>query len=123
MSTALMTIHSDDTVEDADFEMKMANIRHIPVVGHKNELIGIVSQRDLLRALVRTNRRRVSVGDIMTRAVHTVDASEPASHAVDVLLEYKIGCVPVLGEQGDLVGIITETDFLRIARDALWGRA
>jgi CBS domain-containing protein len=51
--------------------------------------------------------------------VYTVRASDPASRAVDILLEHKIGCVPVLGEEDQLVGIVTETDFLRIARESL----
>ncbi len=38
---------------------------------------------------------------------------------LDLLLEHKIGCVPVLGDEEELVGIVTETDFLRIARESL----
>jgi CBS domain-containing protein len=92
-------------------------VRHIPVVGARNRLVGILSNRDLLRSIGGPRGR--AIGDIMTRRVHTVRASDPARRAVDLLLEHKIGCVPVLGDDEQLVGIVTETDFLRIARDTL----
>lgn len=117
MTTALTTIHPDEPVDTADLEMKLAAIRHIPVVGPRNRLVGVLSDRDLLRSLGGPEGR--AIADIMTRRVHTVRASEPASRAVDLLLEHKIGCVPVLGDQGELVGIVTEIDFLRIARESL----
>jgi CBS domain-containing protein len=117
MTTAVTTVHPEQLIEAADLEMKMANVRHIPVVGEHNQLVGILSDRDLLRSL--SGPRGRSIGDIMTRRVHTVRASDPASRAVDLLLEYKIGCVPVLGDEDQLVGIVTETDFLRIARESL----
>jgi CBS domain-containing protein len=117
MTTALTTVHPDQLIEAAELEMKLANVRHIPVVGAHNQLVGILSNRDLLRSL--SGPRGRSIGDIMTRRVHTVRASDPASRAVDLLLEYKIGCVPVLGDEDQLVGIVTETDFLRIARESL----
>jgi CBS domain-containing protein len=117
MTTALTTIHPEQPVESADLEMKLADVRHIPVVGPKNRLVGILSNRDLLRSVGGPRGR--SIGDIMTRRVHTVRASDPARRAVDLLLEHKIGCVPVLGDEEQLVGIVTETDFLRLARESL----
>ena len=117
MTTALTTVHPDQLIEAAELEMKLANVRHIPVVGAHNQLVGILSNRDLLRSLGGPRGR--AIGDIMTRRVHTVRASDPASRAVGLLLEYKIGCVPVLGDEDQLVGIVTETDFLRIARESL----
>ena len=117
MTTALMTVHPEDPVDAAGLEMKLADIRHIPVVGPRNRLVGILSDRDLLRWLGGAPGR--SIADIMTRQVHTVRATDPASRAVDLLLEHKIGCVPVLGDDGQLVGIVTETDFLRLARESL----
>ena len=117
MTTALTTIHPEEPVDTADLEMKLADIRHMPVVGSQNRLVGILSDRDLLRS--RGGPKGRAIADIMTRRVHTVRAGDPASRAVDFLLEHKIGCVPVLGDQDQLVGIVTETDFLRIARESL----
>lgn len=117
MTTALTTIHPEEPVDTADLEMKLADIRHIPVVGRRNRLVGILSDRDLLRSLGGPRGR--AIADIMTRQVYTVRPGDPASRAVDLLLEHKIGCVPVLGDEEELVGIVTETDFLRLARESL----
>ena len=51
MSTALITLRPDDTVGDADYEMKMGAFRHIPIIDERHKLVGIVSNRDILRAL------------------------------------------------------------------------
>jgi CBS domain-containing protein len=117
MTTALTTLHPEEPVETADLEMKLADVRHIPVVGARNRLVGILSNRDLLRSLAGPPGRLI--GDIMTRRVITVRANEPARRAIDLLLEHKIGCLPVLGDDDQLVGIVTETDFLRLARESL----
>ena len=58
---------------------------------------------------------------IMTRRVRTVGEDAPAAEAVAILIESKIGCLPVEGDDGQLVGLITETDFLRIAGRVLSG--
>lgn len=120
MSTALVTAAPDDAIDDVDFEMKMANVRHIPVLD-RQRLVGIVSQRDLLRALARSDGRSVVIRSIMTTRVRTVPADAPALQAIDLMLTHKIGCVPALGEDGQLVGLVTETDFLRLARQVLVG--
>ena len=58
---------------------------------------------------------------MMTRAVRTVRATTPAHEAATLMIEQKIGCLPVVGEDEQLVGIITETDFLEVAARALRG--
>jgi CBS domain-containing protein len=117
MSTALLTVKPDESIDSADLEMKLAEVRHFPVIDSRNRLVGIVSNRDLLRA--RAGAKNRTIADIMSRRIQTVMATEPAARAAELLLEHRIGCVPVLGEDGQLVGIVTETDFLRIAHDAL----
>jgi len=125
MTTALITMKARDTVRHADVDMKLANIRHIPVVDDKNHLIGILSNRDVLRALGGTEedeeRDGVIIGDIMTRQVHTVREDTPAFEAAEIMLEQKIGALPVIGDEEQLVGLVTETDFVRIAAEALAG--
>jgi CBS domain-containing protein len=121
MTTALVTARPDETIDDATFDMKMANIRHLPVVGERNRLVGIVSDRDVLRALGVRRKGAPTMKSIMTRAVRTVAEDAPAAEAVAILIESKIGCLPVEGEDGQLVGLITETDFLRIAERVLSG--
>jgi CBS domain-containing protein len=122
MTTALITARPQETIADVDFEMKLANVRHIPVVGAHNELVGIVSQRDLLRALAKSPKKEVPIHAVMKTRIYTVQEGDPALTAVERMLEHKIGCLPVLGEDGQLVGLVTETDFLRLAADVLRGR-
>lgn len=117
MTTALMTVTPEETIESVDFEMKVANLRHIPVVGPHNELVGIVSDRDILRAVREPSSRPIA--QIMKGEVRTVRPQDPALQALDVLLANRIGCVPVVGDDRQLVGIVTETSFLRVAREAL----
>ncbi|HEY8142506.1 MAG TPA: CBS domain-containing protein [Kofleriaceae bacterium] len=117
MTTALMTVAPEESIESVDFEMKLSSVRHIPVVGPHNQLVGIVSDRDILRAVREPPTRPIA--DIMKREIRTVRPEDPARQALDVLLANRIGCVPVVGDDRQLVGIVTETSFLRFAREAL----
>jgi CBS domain-containing protein len=121
MSTALITVGPKDSVNRADLEMKLAGIRHFPVVDGRQHLVGVVSDRDLLRGFGRTDV--VSIASVMTTDVHTVSEETPAAEAVELLLEHKFGCLPVVGDDGRLVGLVTETDFLRVAHRALLNSA
>lgn len=117
MSTALLTVNPNDRIDAADLDMKLAGIRHFPVVDERNHLLGVVSDRDLLRAL--GSGGSVVINKVMTREVETVSAETDAADAVELMLERKIGCLPVTGEDGQLIGMITETDFLQVAQRAL----
>ena len=119
MSTALITVSPAHTVAKADFEMKLAGIHHIPVVDERNHLIGIVSDRDMLRAFGDSGAKMVAIRDVMSTKVLTINQDEPATLAIELLLEHSIGCLPVLGDEGQLAGLVTATDFLEVALRAL----
>jgi CBS domain-containing protein len=120
MTTNVMTLSAKDTIGHADADMKLGDVRHIPIVDEKAHLVGIVSNRDVFRALGRSNRGKViPVWEIMKRDVFTVRPETPAHAAVELMLEKKIGALPVIGDGEQLVGIVTETDFLAIAHEAL----
>ena len=121
MSTALLTVTPDETIGRADLEMKLAGIRHFPVVDKRNHLVGVLSDRDLLRAFGDADVTRVKVADVMTVNVETVTEETAAIDAVTTMIEHKFGCLPVVGEAGQLVGLVTETDFLLVAHRALAG--
>ena len=121
MSTALITMKEDATVASAQLEMHLASIRHIPVVDGRHHVVGIISSRDLLRAQSEGKRAELKVGQVMTRTVRTVRTDIPADVAADVMLEGKFGSLPVVGDEGQRSGIVTESDFLAVARDALRG--
>lgn len=121
MSTALIVARPDEAVDEADFDMRLAGIHHIPVVDSRNHLVGLVAQRDLLLAFARNGKKPVRIRDIMITRVATVAPDAPAHHAVQVLLDRKIGCLPVVAEDGQLVGLVTATDFLNLAHEVLAG--
>ena len=117
MSTALITLRANDTLTQADVDMKLADIRHIPVVDDSDHLVGILSNRDVLRALGTKGERFIIVGDIMTTEVQTIGPSTSIVDAARCMLDYKIGALPVVGDEEQLVGLITESDLLRLAYD------
>jgi CBS domain-containing protein len=125
MSTAVISLKESDELSGAQLEMRLADIRHLPVTDAKGHVVGIVSDRDILKHhdKLRDRGKPTPVAQIMARRVRTVTPSTDASEAAAVMLEHKIGCLPVVGDDEQLVGIITETDFVRIAQQALLGAA
>lgn len=120
MSTAVLTLQAKDTTSAADLEMRMAGIRHLPVVDDRNHVVGMLSNRDLYRAFGSGTKIR-RVHEIMTTGVITVTEETPAYQAARLMIKHKIGSLPVVGDEEQLVGIVTETDFLRVSYRALRG--
>jgi CBS domain-containing protein len=130
MRTKVVTLQTADVLGVADDIMSMGRIRHLPVVDPDNRVIGIVTQRDLYKASVSSvlgfDRAKehewlgqVRVRDIMTTNVITIDSEAGVVEAVDKMMTGKIGSLPVVDENGKLVGLLTETDCLRCFHDLL----
>jgi acetoin utilization protein AcuB len=130
MRTHIVTLHFTDTLNVAEDIMNMGRIRHLPVLDGGNRVVGIVTQRDLYKASISSvlgfDRARehewlgkVKVQDIMTTTVTMIGAEAGVVEAVDKMVTEKIGCLPVVDEQGKLMGLLTETDCLRCFRDLL----
>lgn len=100
-------------------EMRLGRIRHVPIVDRNQKLLGLVTQRDVLAASHDLAR---PVSEIMQRDIKTVTATTPAFEAAYLLLRYDIGCVPVTDARGTVIGIVTDTDFVRAAYTLLGGR-
>jgi CBS domain-containing protein len=122
MTREVVTLEADDALIQVDDLLKRHHIRHVPVV-HGGRLVGMVSHRDLIRALARqpvgTAAQPLSVREVMTRDVETVEPHVSAREAIEKLLDRRFGCLPVVDAQGDLVGIVTESDFMRLALSLL----
>lgn len=127
MSTALRTLDRNDELAVADDLMKQERIRHLPVLDENGDLCGIVSQRDLFRgALLRAlgygshaedmMLHKIRVKEIMTEDPYTVSADTPLQAAAKVMLEHKIGCLPVV-DGTTLVGLLTESDLIAVVAE------
>ncbi|HTM20400.1 MAG TPA: CBS domain-containing protein [Kofleriaceae bacterium] len=121
MSTALLTVRPGDTIERAELDMKLAGIRHFPVVDGRGRLVGVVSDRDLLRAFGHVGAKQIKIADVMTTDVCTVTEYMPAANAAATMLERRFDCLPVVGDDGRLVGLISASDFLAVAERMLSG--
>lgn len=117
MTTKLKTLHMDESVKDADWDMVIGGFRHIPVIDRDHRLVGMVSDRDVLRR----HEATTSIVSVMTRDVHAVLPNVPALEACEHLLMSKQSALPVVDSNRTLLGIVTTTDFLELARRALSG--
>jgi CBS domain-containing membrane protein len=123
MTPLPVTVRADATVGDADEEMHRSDFRHLPVIDDRGHLVGVLSQRDLVPHLRTSAGRATELAKIMVRDVLTVRPDTPAREASLLLLEHKIGALVVVDGDAQLVGMITETDFLRFAHEVLGGDA
>lgn len=121
MSKDPLTVSPSDTVGQAEELMYENHYRQLPVVENK-QLIGIVSDRDIRSFLAqpsfvepekRARALRTKVTDIMTAKPLTVSPEDDLREAVELLIEEKIGGIPVVDETEGLVGIVTYVDVLR----------
>jgi CBS domain-containing protein len=124
MTTQVATLELNDKLKLADDVMRLGRIRHMPVLDDEGAIVGIVSQRDLFRgALARcigygefAQQKlldQLIVKEVMSTGVATVQPTAPLEEAARMMVERKIGCV-VVAEEGRLVGILTESDFVRL---------
>jgi CBS domain-containing protein len=122
MPDHMVTISESDTLSTVEDIMTLGRVRHMPVV-HGGKLVGVVSERDLLRASLSNlsgfdaGQRRaflygVEIARVMSTPPIVVAPDATVTEAARVMAERKIGCLPVV-ERGELLGIITETDVLR----------
>jgi CBS domain-containing protein len=119
MTTNLLTVNVNETISEAHAEMEIGLVRHLPVVDERGRLVGILSDRDLIGAV--HGRKPKRVADVMTRNVVTTQADAPASDAATKMLDHKIGSVLVVDDEETLIGMVTMTDYLEVARRALLG--
>ncbi len=117
MSTDLFTVQKEDLIELVAEIMDWRKIRYMPVENSKGELIGLISSRMLLRHFVHQNdlleENKLAVKDIMIEKPVTVTPETTILEAMHKMQEQRIGCLPVVKGK-ELVGVITEMDFLRI---------
>ena len=131
MTRQVVTLNEEDNLEMVAAGLERFRFHHLPVVDGR-KLVGMLSQRDMLRHTVaeqdrspldRARERRyleqTFVRDLMRTKLVTAHPEEPVSMAAKRMLEMRFGALPVVDSEGDLIGIITENDVVRLAASVL----
>ncbi len=127
MTEDIVCLREDDNITTISEGMDRYNLRHLLVVREEN-LVGIVSHRDLLRLAVSSLEantpegrakqdslnQNTLVAAVMTRDPVTVRPDTPIWEAAKIMVESKFGCLPVVDRDDNVAGIVTEHDFLKI---------
>jgi CBS domain-containing protein len=117
MTVNPITLGQNATLDEAGSLMRKHRIRHVPIVGEDKELLGLITQRDLL-AVGSAEADGHAVKEIMRRKVYTVSEESDMRSAALMMQEHKIGALPVLQDK-KLVGIITDSDYVALAINLL----
>jgi acetoin utilization protein AcuB len=132
MSRQPITIGQDTSIDEALKIMRDEKVRRLPVLNRRGVLVGIVSEKDLLLASpspatslsiyeLHYLLAKMTVSEVMTRDVITVTEYTPLEEAARIMVDNKIGGLPVMRDD-KLVGIITETDLFKIFIELLGAR-
>jgi CBS domain-containing protein len=122
MTTEVVTLKVDEELSLASDIMTLARIRHLPIV-EGDRLAGIISQRDLFKASLgsvmgydygeaRDHLKTITIKEVMIEEVITIGPDTEIHEAGQILIEKKIGCLPVTRGSA-LIGMVTETDILQ----------
>jgi CBS domain-containing protein/gamma-glutamylcysteine synthetase len=115
MTTDLFTVQADDPIEMLANMMSWERIRHVPVEDKDHKLVGLVTYRAVLKFLTGGGSLAdTPVSEIMKSDVTTVSLDTATIDALRLMRKLRIGCLPVV-QDGRLVGILTEEDFMTIA--------
>jgi acetoin utilization protein AcuB len=128
MTTDLTTLRDDEVLLDAVLLFARAGFRHIPIL-NGTQLVGVVTERDvkhytpsILSGISPDEYNRLMestpLSKIMTRNPATIEPGKTIYEAAQILYDHRIGCLPVV-EDGELKGIITTTDMLKLVLQLL----
>ncbi len=120
-----ITLSQYSSLDDARKLMEEKRFRHIPIIDNNNELIGLVTQRNVLANAISSQNfvdkeelakieKGTLLADVMTTGLRTVHPSMKIADAANLIHKYKFGCLPVVNDNNHLVGIITDHDFVEI---------
>jgi acetoin utilization protein AcuB len=123
MAADVLTVDENTSMMKALHLMKENNIRRLPVTA-RGSLVGIISDRDLKEASPSKATTldvhelyyllaEIKVKEIMTKSPLTIQQDDTVERAAVIMLEHKVSGLPVLNKQGDLVGLITQSDVFR----------
>lgn len=119
MVTDMRTVNEDEPIDLVASLMDWNHVYHIPVEDNEHRLVGLVSHRPLLRFLASDEARSadgpIATREVMARDLITVGPGTGTLEAIDLMRKHGISCLPVV-QDDRLIGLITEHDFMRVAR-------
>lgn len=120
MTTDLFTVLEDDLIEYVANIMNWRNIRHVMVENDEGQLVGLVSSKNLMRYFAKkyADATPIAIKEVMTTSLKTVLPETKTVEALALLREYNISCLPVV-QDGKLLGLVTERDFVRLSEEVL----
>ncbi|MCB0337771.1 MAG: CBS domain-containing protein, partial [Bdellovibrionales bacterium] len=108
MSTPVITLSAEDTAQQAKELFTNGRFRHVPVVSDNNHLVGILSDRDFIGQVDGATK----ISKIMTSSIITARPHTTVRSIADLFFKERIGAMPIVSDEGELVGIITRSDIL-----------
>ena len=130
MARNVITLQIDERTSQVDTLMKAYPIHHIPVMKGR-VLKGLISQGDLFRNMLSTHfydsekeqhsflDNFLALTNLMTEDPITLGEENTLGEALDAMLEYRVGCIPIVDSSNELQGIVTTSDLLRMFKQVL----
>jgi len=119
MSVSVRSLTPDRPIADAVAAFNEYGFRHMLIVDETGGLVGVLSDRDVLRAMARGVSGTATVSQVMSRGGITVTPESPITDAIDLVVFHRINCLPVVDANGALRGLLTTTDLLGALHEIL----
>lgn len=117
MTTEVVSLHPHNLFREAVDLMARHSFHHVLIAEPDGRLAGVLSDRDILRGEGCYDSDTTVIADIMVSEPITVGAQTPLSEAVELVLDHRVNCLPVVDEAGRVAGILTSTDLLRALKN------
>ncbi|WP_423185851.1 HPP family protein [Alishewanella sp. d11] len=130
MTADPLSLHRAATLKDAHDLMREKNIRHIPVIDEQGMLVGMLTQKVMMAAVIgllakygatalERKEKQQLVADLMLTDFATVTAEQSLAEVAAFFVKNRHGCLPVLTAENKLIGILTSSDFVRLSAELL----
>jgi len=126
MTRDVFPLKANQTLNVVRLLMRTVRVRHVPILDEDEKFVGLLSHRDLLAYSIskladidpmeqREIDRHIPIRDVMRTRIATTTADTRLTEALQMMLDNKFGCLPVVDKEQHLVGIITDEDIIRLA--------
>ncbi|SNY46269.1 CBS domain-containing protein [Arsukibacterium tuosuense] len=114
------------SLKDAHDLMRQKNVRHIPVIDANGELVGMLTQKIMIAKVMglmaqygavalERKEKQLLVSELMATDFAAVNAEQSLSDVADFFVSNRHGCLPVVDSANKIIGILTSSDFVRLA--------